>query len=79
MYIHIYIHTTIHAFPKFTPTSTLIQRNKCYEGHLSLYNFAVKPSFPHGQVSPSSVSISIHDDTGNFWSLQDIVMYHLII
>ena len=45
---------------KFTPTSSLIQRNKCYEGHLSTYNFTVNPSFSHGQVPPSSVNISIH-------------------
>ena len=46
--------------------------------HLFLYNYMVNPSFSHSQVTPSSVNISIHGDTGNFWGLQVIVMYHLI-
>ena len=76
-----YLYSTIHNDSYFTPFLYWIQRNKCYEVNLFLYNFTVNPSFFHGKVTPTrnSVSISIHDDTGNFWGLQVIVIYHLII
>ena len=54
-----------------------IQRNEYYEEHLFLCTFTVNPSFSHGQVTPSLVSTSIHDDTGNFWGLQVIVIRYV--
>ena len=40
-------------------------------------NFKPVPVFVLlGFVSPGSVSVTIHNDTGNFWGLQAIIMHH---